>query len=248
MTIAAIYDIHGNLPALEAVLEEIHQSRIDLIVVGGDVVLGPMSRECLDRLQQIDQPVQYIKGNCEAEVIANMKGLPNSPLPDTVLKNIAWTADQLSPTHLELMDSWPEQLSLNIPGVGEVLFCHATPRSLTEVFTLLSPESKLNELFGSLQEDIIICGHTHMQFQLIVNGKRVINAGSVGMPFAPPGAYWLSLGRGVRHQHTPYDFNEAAKIISATSYPEAKQFAESNILNPPSEKRMLSLLHRQEQK
>jgi putative phosphoesterase len=248
MKVAALYDIHGNLPALNAVLEDIRQADIDLIIVGGDVVLGPMSGECLDRLQALALPVQYIKGNCEAEVISKMKGMPNSSLPETVLKNIAWTADQLSPAHLEFIDSWPEQLSLNILGVGEVLFCHATPRSLTEVFTRLSPKSKLDELFGSVQENVIICGHTHMQFQLNLNGKRVVNAGSVGMPFAPPGAYWLSLGPIVRHQHTTYDFNEAAKIISTTNYPEAKQFAESNILNPPSEKRMLSLLNRQEQK
>ena len=247
MKVAALYDIHGNLPALNAVLEDIRQANIDLIIVGGDVVLGPMSGECLDRLQALDLPVRYIKGNCEAEVIARMKGMPNNPLPETVLKNIAWTADQLSPAHLEFIDSWPEQLSLKILGVGEVLFCHATPRSLTEVFTRLSPKPKLNELFESVQENVIVCGHTHMQFQLNVNGKRVVNAGSVGMPFAPPGAYWLTLGPVVvRHQYTTYNFNEAAKIVSATNYPEAQQFAESNILNPPSEKRMLSLLNRKE--
>lgn len=65
MKIAAIYDIHGNLPALEAVLNDTARSGVDQIVVGGDVILRPMSRECMGKLLSIEIPVQFIKGNCE---------------------------------------------------------------------------------------------------------------------------------------------------------------------------------------
>ncbi len=131
-------------------------------------------------------------------------------------------------------------------GLGNVLFCHATPRSETENFTRLTPEDKLLPIFEMLNVSIVVCGHTHMQFERSIGKVRVINAGSVGMPFGKPGAYWLVLGPNIELRHTAYDVTKAAKLILKTYYPHAKDFAENNVLQPPSEDVMLEIFNRAE--
>ena len=186
MQVAALYDIHGNLPALEAVLQEVGQSDVDQIVVGGDVVVGPMSRECLNKLLEIQLPIHFIQGNCEASVLDQMTNKPLGPLPEHVLEDIRWTARQLLPAHQLVLARWPKTINLEIKGLGEVLFCHATPRSETENFTRLTPEDKLLPIFEMLNVSLVVCGHTHMQFDRNIGKIRVLNAGSVGMPFGTP--------------------------------------------------------------
>jgi putative phosphoesterase len=248
MKIAALYDIHGNLPALEAVLQEIERSDVNQIVAGGDIILGPMSRECLDRLLTIDLPVQFIQGNCEISVLAEMTGKAQYPLPKQVLETIRWTADQLNNEDAELMASWPKTFNVEIPGLGTVLFCHATPRNENECFTKLTPEEKLLPIFNDLNVDLVICGHTHMQFDRMVGSVRVVNAGSIGMPFGKPCAHWLLLEPDIKFKHTTYDLIKAADTIQNTGYPQAKDFASNNILNPPSEEKMLEVFARVELK
>jgi hypothetical protein len=87
-----------------------------------------------------------------------------------------------------------------------------------------------------------------MQFDRTIGETRVVNAGSVGMPFGAPGAYWLLLGPGVELRHTPYDLAKAAGRIRATQYPQAEAFAERNVLEPPSEEKMLEAFGRAELK
>ena len=123
--------------------------------------------------------------------------------------------------------------------MGEVLFCHATPRSDTEIFTRLTPEDHLLPVFAHLSTSLVVCGHTHMQFDRTVGDLRVVNAGSVGMPFGEPGAHWLLVGSGVEFRRTSYDLESAARRVRSTRYPEAAQFADRSILRPPSEAEML---------
>jgi predicted phosphodiesterase len=123
--------------------------------------------------------------------------------------------------------------------VGSVLFCHATPNNDVDVFTRLTPETQLLPIFEAVDADLVVCGHTHMQFDRKVGRIRVVNAGSVGMPFGNPGAYWLLLGPGVELRHTNYDLEAAAQKIRETKYPGAIDFADRNVLNPPSEEAML---------
>ncbi len=239
MPLAAIYDIHGNLPALEAVLQDVRKSRVERIIVGGDVVPGPMPAETLNYLLNLDIPVSFIQGNGEVAVIAAMDGKDPGPLPNQALEAIEWNAKQLQPEHSRLLSSWPNTLSLEIKGVGKVLFCHATPRNENEIFTRLTSEDKLLPIFEKLNAEIVVCGHTHMQFDRMVGKTRVINAGSVGMPYGKPGAYWLLLGDTVELRHTPYDLKKASEIILDTNYPHAEDFAANNVLQPPSEDKML---------
>jgi len=85
-----------------------------------------------------------------------------------------------------------------------------------------------------------------MQFDRMVGAIRVINAGSVGMPYGQPGAHWLLLGPGIELRHTPYDLAKATERIQSTNYPQAKEFAEHYVLHPPSETEILSALSRAE--
>lgn len=240
--IAALYDIHGNLPALEAVLEAIQREDIDQIVVGGDVFPGPMAREALERLLHLDIPVRFIHGNGDRETIALKRGM-QSNIPEMNREAMLWGAEQLSPEHEQLMAAWPGTLQV-ITEERRILFCHATPQNDTDIFTHRTPEERLRPWFTSVDADLVVCGHTHMQFGRPVGRVRVVNAGSVGMPFGSPGAYWLVIGASVEFRLTSYDLARAAERIRASGYPRAEQFAATNILNPPSEEQMLEVFER----
>jgi hypothetical protein len=131
-------------------------------------------------------------------------------------------------------------------GQRQVLFCHATPRSDTELFTRLTPEERLVPAFEGLDVALVVCGHTHMQFDRTIGTTRVHNAGSVGMPYGEPGAYWLLLGPTVQCRRTDYDRKQAAARIRATGYPQAEDFAENNVLGLPSEAEALEVFTRME--
>jgi hypothetical protein len=90
-----------------------------------------------------------------------------------------------------------------------------------------------------VSEQLIVCGHTHMQFDRRVGTKRVVNAGSIGLPFGKPGAYWLLLGPDVQLRHTAYDFEKAGERIRRTGYPEAESLATREIPRPASEEEMI---------
>jgi len=242
MRVAALYDIHGNLPALEAVLEDIREAGVDQIVVGGDVLPGPMPKETLAFLLDLDIPVKFIQGNGDRVVFAQMAGTESSEVPEQFRETIHWNAQQLDPEHAHLLGSWPKTLRVEIPGLGDALFCHATPQSDTDVFTRLTPEDRLLPIFEGLDVSLVVCGHTHMQFDRTIGKIRVVNAGSVGMPFGEPGAYWLLLGSDIELRHTKFDLSRAAERIRETKYPRAEEFAGRNVLEPPSEEETLRLL------
>jgi putative phosphoesterase len=240
--IAALYDIHGNLPALEAVLDQVRRERVDAVVVGGDVLPGPMPRESLAALRALECPVHYIRGNGDREVVSQYRGTV-SPWFERAREEwripVRWTAQQLSAQEAELIATWPLTVTLEVARLGSVLFCHGTPRDDNECFTRLTPEAALLPIMRAAGADIVVCGHTHMQFDRMVGNIRVVNAGSIGMPFGPAGADWLLLGPDVELRHTDYDLEAAAARVRATSYPQAEEFAERSILHPPAAEPML---------
>jgi putative phosphoesterase len=245
MPVAALYDIHANLPALEAVLKDIRHIEIDHVVIGGDVLPGPMPNETLAFLLSLDIPVKFIYGNGEVAVLDYKAGKKPS-VPAQYLPVIAWTAEQLKPDDQKRLAGWPKTVSVQINGLGDVLFCHATPRNENEIFTRLTPEDRLLPVFAGVSASVVVCGHTHMQFDRVVGGIQVLNAGSVGMPFGKAGADWLLLGPEVQFRHTDYDLTKAADRIRATNYPQALDFAARYVLKPPSEQEMLDLYARAE--
>lgn len=246
MRVAALYDIHGNLPALEAVLLEIRRIGVDRLIVGGDVLPGPMPRETLACLQDVDVPIQYIKGNGDREVLDQMAGRGSEALPEQAREAVRWVAQQLRPEDQRLVASWPATLRLAIDGIGDVLFCHATPRNDIDVFTRLTPDDRLLPIFDGLDVPVVVCGHTHMPFDRRVGPTRVVNAGSVGMPFGEPGACWLLIGPDIQLRHTSYDLVRAADRIRHTAYPQAEDFAARAVLNPRSERDVLEVFAKAE--
>jgi predicted phosphodiesterase len=239
--VAALYDIHGNLPALDAVLAEVRAAHVDRIVVGGDVVPGPIPIECLDRLAALDLPIDYITGNGEAAVLAAMAGRELPRMPESAADGVRWVGRSLRADHQQRLGSWPLTCGLAIDGVGRVLFCHATPRNYTEIFSRQTPDAALGPVFAGVDADVVVCGHTHIQDDRTVGRLRVVNAGSVGMPFGPPGADWLLLGPAVELRHTTYDLASAANRVRASAFPGAMEFADKFILNPPSAETMLAI-------
>ena len=175
--IATLYDIHGNLAALDAVLAEIPDEAT--IVVGGDVCFaGEQQAEVLERLRALGDRVVWVRGNTE-----RMLNASNSPL----------TEEQLA-----FLQGLPESQQID-----RVLYVHATPRNDMDIFTVETPEERIAFLFEDVDADVVVCGHTHMQFDRTIAGKRVINSGSVGHPFEDePGAYWTL---DLVHRFTPYE-------------------------------------------
>jgi predicted phosphodiesterase len=254
MRVAALCDIHANLPAFEAVLEEVREAHVDLIVFGGDIVPGPMMRETLARILTLDLLAQFVHGNGELGMLAQIEApdpsavtywgtTSGSPLPEPLKEVVRWSARQLLPDHARAMASWPRTLRLEIPGLGRALFCHATPHSETDAFTRLTPEEVLLPVFEGLDADLVVCGHTHMQFDRMIGATRVVNAGSVGMPFGRTGADWLLLGPGVELRNTSYDLHRAGEQIRQTQYPQARELADS-LLQPPAEDDILNVFTR----
>jgi predicted phosphodiesterase len=242
MRVAALYDIHGNLPALEAVLAEIRSADVDMVLVGGDVLPGPMPAETLACLANLDVPVRYIHGNGDRVVVAQATGGDISEVPDQHREVIRWTARQLRPGDTTWLAGWPPTCELTIDGLGDVLFCHATPRNDTEVFTRLTPEDRLLPVFAGIDVPVVVCGHTHVQFERTVGHVRVVNAGSVGVPFSQPtGAYWLLLGPAIELRRSDYDFSLAAERMRATGMPRVEDLSVRYVLSPPTEEETLAL-------
>ena len=212
MRVAALYDIHGNLPALDAVLAEVDA---DVIVVGGDFVAGPWPAETLERLRELDGDVRFIGGNADREVVDDRRGLA----PPEVME---FVRARLSGEQLEFLRSLPLTESLEVDGLGRVLFCHATPRSDEEILTRISPDERWRDALARTDADVVVCGHTHVQFERLVGQVRLVNAGSIGMAYEDaPGAYWAQLGPDVELRRTAYEPGDLAAAGWPGEWPSA---------------------------
>jgi predicted phosphodiesterase len=232
MRVAALYDIHANLPALEAVLAEPDVAGADLVVVGGDVLAGPMPAETLARLNALGNRAAWVHGNTEREVAMARGADPRSG--DLWDRRATWVAARLTAAELAAADAWPATVTVDIEGLGPVLFCHGSPRSDEEIMTAISPPARIAPMLAGVSEATVVCGHTHVQFDRSVAGKRVVNAGSVGMPYeGSPGARFGLFGPGVELRRAAYDTESAAARIRATGLPGADEFA-ADLLRPAS--------------
>lgn len=242
MPTAALYDIHGNLPALDAVLADLDASGADRVVVGGDVVAGPFPSETLRRLRDLAVPTYYLRGNAEAEALRAAAGRAPGGLSERADEEARWLAATLSATDLAFIATWPPTVDLVVPPWGRVLFCHATPGSDSRVFTERTPEAALAPLFEGVDADLAVCGHTHLPFDRAAGSRRVVNAGSVGMPFGRTGADWLLLGDAVEFRHTDYDLADAAGRVRRSGYPHADAFAQRSVESVPGKAAALAML------
>jgi putative phosphoesterase len=194
--IAALYDVHGNVPALEAVLADPRCAAADAIVSGGDVCAGPMPVEALELLES--RGAIFVRGNADRELSG-------------------WPAERLTAEQLETLRSWPTVRTLEVEGLGEVVFCHGSPRRDDEILTRITPEVVVAEACGGAP--VVVCGHTHVQYDRTVVRSRVINAGSVGMPYeGRTAAFWALLGDRIELASTDYDVEAAVAAMRATGY------------------------------
>lgn len=212
--VAALSDVHGNLPALEAVLAELEDVRPDLVLVGGDVALGPFPRETLETLLALGDRALFVRGNCDRE-------------PDDFAR------ERLSSEQLDFLGRLPPTVSVEVDGLGPTLFCHGSPRSDEEIITRVTPDDRLAPMVAGVEEAVVVHGHTHVGYDRRAAGKRVVCAGSVGMPYeAEPGAYWALLGPDVELRRTAYDLEDAARRIAGSGYPDGDAWAREYVDAP----------------
>jgi len=190
MPVATLYDVHGNLRALEAVLAEVPKDAT--IVVGGDVCAGgDEPGDTLERLRALGDRVHWVRGNADRELTPGESGVVPEPLVEA-------TRERLSEEQIAFLHGLPAT-----QRIGDVLYCHATPRNDTDIFTERTAEERIAPIFAAAGAPIVVCGHTHTQFERVVAGVRVINSGSVGMPYEEEaGAYWTL---DLVHRRTPYE-------------------------------------------
>jgi diadenosine tetraphosphatase ApaH/serine/threonine PP2A family protein phosphatase len=138
----------------------------------------------------------------------------------------------LEPRHRALLADLPMTVTIDVDGLGPTLFCHATPRRDDEFILVDSPMQRWEEVLQGVAEQVVICGHTHMPFDRLVNQRRVVNPGSVGMAYGPPGAYWALLGPTVELRRTAYDRQAAAERIAGSGFPNAAGWADEYVVSP----------------
>lgn len=218
MRIAVVSDVHGNLPALAAVLAEVEAGGFDAVISGGDVVAGPMPAETLERLAALGDRVHWVRGNADREVVDAWDGATGDA-GDPAWRAAAFAAARLDRAGRDLLAAFGPTVTL-----GHVLACHGTPRSDVEIVTPRTSPERLAEILAGVRAPIVVGGHVHLQFVQRSGATEWVNAGSVGMPYeGEAGAFWLEIGaEGVpHHRHTPYDLDAAEAAIRATGYPDA---------------------------
>jgi putative phosphoesterase len=232
-TVAVLSDIHGVLPALDRVLAEPAVAEAELIVVTGDHTWGPQPVEVLDRLGSLGDRALLLRGNADRELLQMSRGI-DVGLSDDPLS--VWGAARLRPEHQHLLDAMPEQLTVDIDGFGPVRFCHATPRNDEEIVLVDSRPERWNEVFADLHEDVrtVVCGHTHMPFLRLIDGRLIVNPGSVGLPYGRLGAHWAILSAGtVSMGRTLIDPDDLIReVVAASELPEVERWTQENLRNP----------------
>ena len=175
---------------------------VDAIVFGGDLIDGPFPERVVEVVRSLD--AYAVRGNCERDPAA-------------------WDRERLAPGWLAWLAGLP--LSISLDGV---LYCHAAPDDDLPITTVFTPDDTLRERFGS---GIVVIGHTHHQFDRRVGDLRVVNAGSVGMPYeGEVAAFWTLVADGEPHfRKTPFDVERAIAEIEASGWPPAGEFVAENL-------------------
>jgi predicted phosphodiesterase len=228
MRVAVLSDVHGVLPALEAVLAEPDVRSADLIVLTGDLAAGPMPVPTLDALTALAERAVWVRGNADRELVSLARGADETTIPDPVAP---WAAAQLRPDQVERLAGLPLTAELTIPGLGRTVFCHATPRDDEEVTLVDSSLDRWAEVFAGLDPAVstVVCGHTHMPYVRLADRRWVANPGSIGMPYGGAGGHWALLGTGVgvSLRRTELDLDAAcARIEAESGYPDAATWAD----------------------
>lgn len=225
-SVAVLSDIHGVLPALDAVLAEPDVAGAERIVLTGDIAAGPEPSAVLDRLLELGDRVTWVRGNADRELVEFATGA-DVPMPDEIS---AWAARQLSADHIDWLAALPHPVTLEVDGFGPVLFCHGTPRDDAEVVLVDTRLDRWADVLADVPGEVatIVCGHTHMPFTRLARRRQIINPGSVGMPYGRSGAHWALLHSGqVSLRRTDLDIVRACADIGERSpFPGVLEWAD----------------------
>jgi putative phosphoesterase len=207
LKLAALYDVHGMPHALDAVLDEVSREGFDAVLFGGDLIGGPFPERVVARARELEG-ARFVRGNAERE--------PGE-----------WDLERLRGADVRWLAEWP--FSASIDGV---LYCHATPQDDTTMTTVFTPVDVMRASFGAVEERVVVIGHTHHQFERHVGEVRVVNAGSVGMPYeGEVAAFWAAVEDGEpSFRKTAFDVEAAVADIRASGWPAAEEFVIENLL------------------
>ncbi|MDA3628509.1 metallophosphoesterase family protein [Saccharopolyspora oryzae] len=236
--VAVLADVHGNVPALEAVLRDVAAAGVDAVVLNGDIAGGPMPGETLDRLAELGERAIWVHGNGERELVEAYDRVPGRVEDERT----EYCASRLSRQQRDLIADLPMSVVLDVTGLGPVRFCHATMRDDAEMVLVDSSVDLYREAFAGSDEATVVLGHTHMPFDRLADRRRFVNPGSVGMPYGGTGAYWALLGPDVVLRRTDYDLNAAAETLRAAApdFPDIAEFIEANLLTTASDAEALA--------
>jgi predicted phosphodiesterase len=225
-SVAVLSDIHGVLPALDAVLAESAVQDAERIVLTGDIAAGPQPVEVLERLLGLGDRVIWVRGNADRELVDLARGL-DTGIEDPIAP---WAAKQLSGDHVGWLAGLPHPVILPVDGFGDVVFCHGTPRDDEEVVVVDTRLERWADVLADLPDEVrtVVCGHTHMPFTRLAHTRQIVNPGSVGMPYGRQGAHWALLSGGViEMRRTGYDPVAAcAQVIEQSSFPDVAEWAD----------------------
>ena len=223
MRVAALADVHGNAPALAAVLEEVERERPDLVVFCGDLTWGSLPQETLALVRALEIPARLVRGNADRVVGSDFEGRGE------------WMAAAHTSEDIAFLHGFEQTVVVDVDGLGPTCFAHGSPRSDEECVTRRTPEERVREFTNGVAARVFVTAHTHMQFEREVTGLRLVNPGSVGLPYETvPGAYWAMLGPDVDLRRTDYDVEGAIEEMLATDDPRAELIAEM-MRTPPSQ-------------
>jgi putative phosphoesterase len=219
--VAALADVHGNAPALAAVLAEVEAECPDLVVFCGDLTWGPLPQETLELVRGLSIPARFVRGNADRSVGSHLEGRGE------------WMAARHDPADLEFLSRFEQTVLVDVAGLGRTCFCHGSPRSDEECVTERTPAERVREFMAGVEADVVVTGHVHVSYDRTVDGVRLLSPGSVGLPYeGEHGARWALLGPGVHLRRTEYDVAAAVARFPADD-PGAEQIAELT-LTPPT--------------
>jgi predicted phosphodiesterase len=222
--VAVLSDVHGNAPALAAVLAEVERAEADLIVFGGDLTWGPLPEETFELVRSLS--ARFVRGNADRAVLENVSETEREQ----------WMQAQHTDELRELLASFEEQVVVEVDGLGPVRFCHGSPRTDEECVTPETPEERVLEFSEGVAERVIVTAHVHIQFDREI---RSVNAGSVGLPYeGRPGAYWALLGPDVELRRTEYDLDETIERYRGSGQPGVEQIVEM-MVEPPEPREVI---------
>jgi putative phosphoesterase len=215
--VAVLSDVHGNAPALAAVLAEVEREGPDIVVFGGDLTWGPLPDETLECVRALSVPARFVRGNADRAVLEGAN--------QTVTER--WMQERHGAAARLFLERFADHEVIDVEGLGPVRFTHGSPRTDEECITPRTPAERVREFMSGVEERVLVSAHVHIQFDREVAGIRSVNPGSVGLPYEErPDAYWALLSAVVELRRTAYDVEDAVARYRATDFPNVEQIVE----------------------